>query len=85
MVDSGGLENRCTREGTGGSNPSASAEKLVSEIPAFFVSWALYGSCEIDGFVHFRFPDGHVCGVSDYGYRRENAVVLRHRLFISIS
>ena len=36
MVDSGGLENRCTFTGTGGSNPSASAEKLVSLIPAFF-------------------------------------------------
>ena len=25
MVDGGGLENRCTRKGTGGSNPSLSA------------------------------------------------------------
>ena len=25
MVDGGGLENRCTRKGTGGSNPSPSA------------------------------------------------------------
>ncbi len=25
MVETGGLENRCTRKGTGGSNPSLSA------------------------------------------------------------
>ena len=25
MVEGGGLENRCTRKGTGGSNPSSSA------------------------------------------------------------
>ena len=25
MVETGGLENRCTRKGTGGSNPSPSA------------------------------------------------------------
>src|SRR6478609_3759381 len=26
VVDGGGLENRCTRKGTGGSNPSSSAK-----------------------------------------------------------
>ena len=29
MVDGGGLENRCTRKGTGGSNPSPSATFLI--------------------------------------------------------
>ena len=28
MVDGGGLENHCTRKGTGGSNPSPSAKSL---------------------------------------------------------
>ena len=40
MVDSGGLENRCTCEGTGGSNPSASAQKraVVGHDGSFFWS-----------------------------------------------
>ena len=31
MVESGGLENRCAREGTGGSNPSPSAKYTNSK------------------------------------------------------
>ncbi len=32
MVDGGGLENHCTRKGTGGSNPSLSARQLVDAL-----------------------------------------------------
>ena len=31
MVESGGLENRCTRKGTGGSNPSPSESREAGE------------------------------------------------------
>ena len=30
MVESGGLENRCTRKGTVGSNPTLSAKAVIS-------------------------------------------------------
>ena len=33
MVEGGGLENRCTRKGTGGSNPSLSANLNNSDVP----------------------------------------------------
>ena len=32
MVEGGGLENRCTRKGTVGSNPTSSARSLYTEV-----------------------------------------------------
>ena len=74
MVDSGGLENRCTREGTGGSNPSASVLKPVSVDAGFFCitefkgcvppSWmlAITGEWRTD---YGLSPDTGVCAFPD--------------------
>jgi hypothetical protein len=35
VVDGGGLENHCTRKGTGGSNPSPSAKSLGKLVLSF--------------------------------------------------
>ena len=50
MVESGGLENRCTRKGTVGSNPTLSARSILD-----FGFWILdYGKWATDASVAFR-------------------------------
>ena len=42
MAESGGLENRCVREGTVGSNPTPSAKWPVSATPSAATPYAVF-------------------------------------------
>jgi hypothetical protein len=41
VVDGGGLENHCTRKGTGGSNPSPSARISLEGVTRIYSAWLL--------------------------------------------
>jgi hypothetical protein len=53
-VEGGGLENRCTRKGTGGSNPppSARARSRLSAI-AYRELWARFPALTVPGLYHW--------------------------------
>ena len=55
MAESGGLENRCTRKGTVGSNPTLSAIPFPAEVEGFQSFWIRFYQDEP---MHHRLPLG---------------------------